>query len=127
MLNPSTADATKDDPTIRRCRGFAKKTGCFIVNLSPYRATNPKDLKKALDAGIDIFQEDKNRAIMENARNVGQFVLAWGASIPPFLDKAARIARQIAGPEALCLGKTKKGEPRHPLFVRKDQPFVRFL
>ena len=50
MLNPSTADSTLDDPTIRRCIGFAKawEYGALeVVNLFSYRATKVPDLKKA--------------------------------------------------------------------------------
>lgn len=52
MLNPSTADATQDDPTIRRCMGFARRWGyggITVVNLYAYRATNPRDLLTAAD------------------------------------------------------------------------------
>lgn len=60
MLNPSTADANADDPTIRRCKGFARGWGygrLIIVNLFAFRATDPRDMWKAHEGGVDIVGE----------------------------------------------------------------------
>lgn len=131
MLNPSTADANKNDPTITRCLGFARREGAggiIVVNLSPFRATDPQDLLDSHEAGIDVFQASENRAALDLARSFStRFVLAWGAGIRPWLDGAARAMRQAAGAEALCLGRTKMGEPRHPLMLRADTPLERFV
>jgi hypothetical protein len=128
MLNPSTATETEDDPTIRRCIGFAKREragGMIVVNLSPWRATDPRDLEKVQRAGVDVLLSDANRHAMQTARHYGRFVLAWGAHVRPWMDRAARTARCIAG-DPLCLGKTKHGEPRHPLMLRADTPLVSY-
>jgi hypothetical protein len=60
MLNPSTADANLDDPTIRRCKGFAKDWGygrLIIVNLFAFRATDPRDMWKAHELGVNVIGE----------------------------------------------------------------------
>jgi hypothetical protein len=129
MLNPSTADALQDDPTIRRCCGFARREGCggiVVVNLSPWRATDPAHLDAAIRRGEDVELEEKNREAMLWARDVGGlWVLAWGSGIRPWMDRAARTARSIA-PRPMCLGKTKMGEPRHPLMLASSTPLVEF-
>lgn len=129
MLNPSTADATEDDPTIRRCRGFARREGAggiVVVNLSPWRATDPAQLELAHKDGHDVLHTDENRRAMLAARSLGAFVVAWGAGIRPWMDGAARMARTIGADSVRCFGKTKTGEPRHPLMLRWDAPLVQF-
>src|SRR5579885_3397338 len=82
MLNPSTADATLDDPTIRRCRGFAKAWGCnglVVANLFAYRATNPKELKLA----DDPIGPDNDKILRELAKEHYDIVCAWGSSFVP--------------------------------------------
>lgn len=132
MLNPSTADATKDDATIRACIGIAARKrfgGIIVVNLSPWRATDPRELEAAYRRGEDVLRPDDNRAALERAcrrAGAGRIVLAWGGKIRPWMDSAARVACLVAGPGALCLGRTKAGEPRHPLYMPRDTPLVRF-
>lgn len=120
LLNPSTADANVDDPTVRRFCGFARREGAggvIIVNLSPWRATDPRDLEQAYREGKDVLWTERNRDAIEAAWRIsGKFVLAWGAGIRPWMEPAAFMVRQIAKPR-YCLGKTKMGEPRHPLYL----------
>jgi hypothetical protein len=128
MLNPSTADAERDDPTIRRCLGFAYREGAggiIVVNLCPWRATDPKELYRAREQGHDVLWKDGNYEAMEKARSYGPFVLAWGSGVRPWMDDSARMARQTAA-DAMCLGVTKNGEPRHPLMLRRDAELRRF-
>lgn len=130
MPNPSTADATIDDPTIRRCMSFAKREaagGIIVVNLYGLRATDPKALLRTHDP----FGPD-NRA---NILSLGEWamradmpiVCAWGAG---GWIKSADIATihllKSTGAKLVCLGKTAKGHPRHPLYVRGDQPLIAF-
>jgi hypothetical protein len=126
MLNPSTADATMDDPTIRRCIGFAKREGCTdltVINLFALRATDPGELTKHADPiGADNAKHLAEQ--IEAHQRIGTIVAAWGAnpiacsrSVEPF-----RVAVRAAG--ALCLGTTQDGSPRHPLYVKGDQPLV---
>ena len=131
MLNPSTADAALDDPTIRRCIGFAvreKAGGIIVVNLSPFRATDPKDLFAAADRGLDVLQREENRAAFREAVKYGPVVFAWGAHAKEWMREAqadlfdeARAAKQ----PIYHLGRTKHGEPRHPLMLRADTPLER--
>ena len=118
MLNPSTADAKEDDPTIRRCIGFAQRWGfggINVCNLFALRATDPKELKKASDP-----LGPENESILQDI--AAPVVVAWGGNIPNTLqaDHLARILRNKAKRQRhswWCLGKTKWGEPRHPLML----------
>ena len=122
MLNPSTADAERDDPTIRKCVGFARRlgyTGLSIFNLYAYRATDPADLKRAMRAGVDVVPRSNNERLrtMLNARHyVGDpVVAAWGAHAP---DQRVREVLAMPGAAALhALALTPKGVPRHPLML----------
>jgi hypothetical protein len=123
MLNPSTADAIQDDPTIRRCLGFAAREGCgqlTVVNLFAFRATRPEDLIKAADPVGPVNDRYLADQIRTHRESGGLIVAAWGAH-----DFARMRAREVAkrGPFH-CLGMTKAGDPRHPLYVRGDQPLV---
>jgi hypothetical protein len=123
MLNPSTADASIDDPTIRRCVGFARRDGygsVAVANLFAYRATDPKALLTCADAVGPLNDQYLGMALTERARRGLPTVAAWGAHAP-----AGRVADVLAiAPDAdwRCLGVTKAGAPRHPLYVRGDQP-----
>lgn len=125
MLNPSTADAMKDDPTIRRCIDFAQTTmhqGLWVVNLFAFRATKPSDLERAEDpvGGNDL-------EILEALTDGATIVCAWGAH--PIAAKRAGVVLgyiRKAGKTPMCLGTTKAGTPRHPLYVPRSQPFVTY-
>ena len=125
MLNPSTADASVDDPTIRRCVGFARDWGystLSVRNLFPYRATHPKDLLIALDpAGGDRGENELLAGLTAHLT-----VLAWGAFVP--FERQAKVLylfRSVfRGKLLYCLGLTKKEFPRHPLYVRKTQQLI---
>lgn len=131
MLNPSTADAELDDPTIRRCKSFAAREGCgglVVVNLFALRATDPAELKRHPDpVGPD------NVAYLTQAlsRNPAVVIAAWGAH--RFAAAQARavstsLARQLANRrmQLKCLGTTKSGHPRHPLYVRGTAPLITY-
>jgi hypothetical protein len=130
MFNPSTADASVDDPTIRRCMGFARRedyAGIWVINLHAFRATSPVDLRRALDP---FGPENADICIktFDDARDAGvPIICAWGALVAdfgvekPFLESSARRRARL-----LCLGKTKSGKPRHPLYVPAAQSFEAF-
>ncbi|MEM8834675.1 MAG: DUF1643 domain-containing protein [Planctomycetota bacterium] len=126
LLNPSTADASNDDPTVRRCQGFARRMGAGsleVVNIFAYRATDPRDLHAAYARGDDIVGPRNDRAIVRALRRAEFAVLAWGghgglggraAEVLQLLDRRGLLER------CSCLGTTASGEPRHPLYLRAD-------
>jgi hypothetical protein len=125
MLNPSTADASQDDPTIRRCLGFAKREGCTgltVVNLFALRATDPAELAKH----DDPFGPDNHLHLRAqfDAHRTGIIVAAWGAHPMAHDLGNAEVFSELCSLGALCLGMTKHGSPRHPLYVKSDQPLV---
>lgn len=117
-LNPSTADETKDDPTIRRCIRFAKDWGyggLLMANAFAYRATDPKVMKAATEPG-----EMKARnflSIDHHARRAGVVVAAWGVH-GTHQGRDAELLAMIPGLKAL--GFTIHGHPRHPLYMPAD-------
>lgn len=127
MLNPSTADATVDDPTVRRCIGFARSWGCggvVVVNLFAFRATDPAALLSAADpVGPDNFRHVIDAIEVDKPAKV---VCAWGAHrLPPMGNEmVARI--RMTGRELHCLGMTMAGCPRHPLYVPASADLVPF-
>lgn len=130
-LNPSTADHMKDDPTVRKCVGFAERWGygaMWIVNLFAYRATDPKVLRRAQRSGVDIVGDPVNRrAVLDGANDADRIVLAWGANATswgPYTQTVIRAIRTEIGParEVWCLGLTGEGHPRHPLRLPYSTP-----
>lgn len=119
MLNPSTADARVDDPTIRRCIGFADSWGCsglIVANLYALRSPKPRDLWRHADP---VGPENDN-VLRDLAREHSAIVCAWGGNAKD--DRVQRFVEIIddAGGELLCLATTKAGAPRHPLYLRAD-------
>lgn len=123
MLNPSTADASIDDPTIRRCIGFAKREGCDglkVLNAYALRATDPRVLRRHLDPVgklNDVY-------LMNSANRFGNITVAWGTNIDPSRQKAVRDILRKAGCFVSCFGTTKAGFPKHPLYLKNDAPLV---
>ena len=128
MLNPSTADALKLDPTIRRCMGFARREGMGsleVVNLFGWRSTDPKGLSEPEDP-VGPDNDDQVRLAMEAAHVVvaayGQHQLRLRAKTRAE-DRVLSIAASHLH-DVKCLGQTAAGSPRHPLYVRGDTPLV---
>lgn len=124
MLNPSTADASQDDPTIRRCRRFGRDWGCAgiaVANLYAYRATNPRELNHC---PVDPVGSNNDLWLRRLALEYGDVVCAWGANAGP--DRVKQVVRifQNSGAQMWCLGTTKSGAPRHPLYVKASQPLI---
>ena len=124
MLNPSTADAMTDDPTIRRCTRFARREDCggiAVVNLFALRTPNPR----VLPVAGDPVGPDNDLFIDEHATPGRLVVAAWGAG-GTLHGRAATVTGRLtaAGVHLRCLGVTDAGQPRHPLYLRADAPLI---
>lgn len=124
MLNPSTANAFTDDPTIRRCRTFSQRAGyggLAVVNLYSLRSTDPK----ALWTHKDPIGPLGDQFLQSQAGGHTSVIAAWGSH-------GARNGRGAAVTDALaaagvtlhCLGTTANGQPKHPLYVKDDTPLT---
>ena len=126
--NPSTAAADVDDPTIRREVDYTMRlgyNGYVKCNVADFRATKPKSLAEPAIQPIS----DLNRAtILNQASQASLIVLAWGA-VPKRIEPAAvELDRTLhsLGYKTYCLGFTKTGHPRHPLYMPKSAELVEF-
>lgn len=125
-LNPSTADETKDDPTIRRCIDFAKQWGfgaLCMTNLFAFRATHPAEMKKAeMPAGMD-----NEHHIRRRASQAGFVLVAWGKHGKHHHQdlNVCRYLREIEV-QPYCLGTNGDGTPKHPLYLPKDSKPIPF-
>lgn len=123
LCNPSTADASKNDPTVRKGIGFALRWGYSsveFVNRGAFRATNPKELLRAADP---IGPDNRTHCLAAFAR-ADLTVFAWGKAWPTKLDS---LSRPLNVPDAMCLGRNGDGSPRHPLMLAYDTPLEPFL
>ena len=133
MLNPSTADAEKDDPTIRACMGFTWNQwgyqGMMVGNLFAFRETSPTALFKAAKAANDIVGPENDRWLSEMARDAAIVVLAWGANV----ERTKQSIYRASAVESMfrswhrnvwTLGVTKDGHYKHPLMQKYDTPLI---
>ena len=120
LLNPSTADGRQDDPTIRRCMGFARAWGhgaLEVANLFAWRATHPADLRRA----VAPVGPRNDHYLLSAARRAARVVLAWGIHGSLLgRDQEVLALLERAGRELMCLGLTHGGQPRHVLYLRAD-------
>lgn len=154
MLNPSTADGREDDPTIRRCIGFSKLWGygsLVVLNLYSYRATDPAQLWDAVRAGKQVVGDGFDAETFGRLADglpryvrhqpVVNVVLGWGAVSKLAAPRVAEVLGMLGWkPDAggrvvdlsgrrprillLCVGTTKDGQPRHPLYAPYAAPQV---
>ncbi len=121
MLNPSTADGQTDDPTIRKCVGFAQRWGydrIDVVNLFAYRATDPRALLRLPEAD-DPFGPRNQEIVKSAAFECGLIVYAWGTH-GGHLGQNETMRGWIEGSTnktPRTLGFSKDGYPRHPLML----------
>lgn len=119
MLNPSTADAEMDDPTVRKCVGFARQWGrgaVLIGNLFAFRTKEPKLLRRAADP----VGASNDEALAWMAAAADMIVVAWGsrAKHPELVDRARAVVEgPLADRPLLCLKLLPNGDPGHPLFA----------
>lgn len=128
MLNPSTADHAVDDPTIRRCLGFARSWGfgeLRVVNLFALRAAHPTALLDTVAAGGDPVGPE-NPAHLRAVATAHTVVLAWGSNASAVLggDYPREVADALAaeGAALFHLGRCADGSPRHPLYLPAETP-----
>lgn len=132
MLNPSTADAETDDPTIRRLYGFARREGfgaISVANLFALRSADPK----LLPLHPHPVGPQNNHVLGLMFTRIDTILCAWGSGWTAKRPKALRALYEGSlfwrssihrhPPRLVCLGTTANGSPRHPLYVRADQPF----
>ena len=125
-LNPSTADETKNDPTVTRCIGYAKRWGyggMIMLNIFAFRATDPKVMKKASDpVGPDNYK------FLKMYHEFADITVACWGTHGAFGDQGKTVAKWLRrGKGLLCFGCTKEGHPKHPLYLRGDARLEPFL
>lgn len=124
LLNPSTANQYVDDPTNRRGLGFARAWGCgrcVFVNLFAFRTPKPK----VMMAADDPVGPDNDMHIEFWAEKSDKIVLAWGTH-GGFMDRDQAVLNLMKGFDLYCLGTTKDGHPRHPLYLAKKTKLKRW-
>lgn len=123
-LNPSTADAQKDDPTIRRCRAFAIRWGYggFVVtNLFAFRSTDPQAMKRAADP----VGPENDAYLSKWSRNAAVVVAAWG-NHGAFAGRGDKVRDELLEPPVSCFRMTKQGQPEHPLYQPTQAILIAF-
>lgn len=131
-LNPSIADESTDDPTIRRILGFADDWGfgtLVMLNAFAFRSTDPKVLHLRAAEGREVIGPGNDAAIARvfEAHRAGKLVVGWGMH-GALLDRGrqvAEMARTLHG-RPRCLGRTGSGEPKHPLYLCASTRTVRY-
>jgi len=118
LLNPSTADAVRDDPTIRRIIAFSRSWNygsAIVVNLFAFRATSPRALRTAT---INRIGEENDRYIREAATEAGSTIVAWGChGSLGYRGRSVITELRNIGLPIYCLGLTAGGQPKHPLYI----------
>lgn len=121
MLNPSTADEEKFDPTVKRCYNYAHAWGfgeLIVCNLYAFRSTDPKNLKKEADP----VGEDNEDVIVNSAVKSSLIIAAWGTH-GTYLGRDKEVITlitEILGQSLYCLDITKDGHPAHPLYQKAE-------
>lgn len=125
MLNPSTADEIKNDPTVRRCIGYATRwgfRGLYVANIFALRSTDPS----VLYASTDPVGSHNDTWIVDLAKSSDRVVCAWGAH-GALQGRGARVLELLraAGCSPMALRVTISGQPSHPLYLPNDaEPFL---
>jgi len=121
-LNPSRADARIDDPTLRRCIGFAQRwgfAGLRLANLFAWRSRDPAQLKRV----VDPIGPENDRWLLSLAAGADLIVAAWGNTGQEFA-RADQVRRQLS--PWYCLGLSRQGAPLHPLYLPRDRQLQRW-
>lgn len=126
MLNPSTADEIKNDPTVERCERRARTLGYGsfrVCNIFAFRATDPKVMR----AEPDPVGPDNDRSIEESCEWADQIICAWGTH-GAHLKRGAAVTEIVrkSGASPYHLGLSKEGHPKHPLYIAYAQQPMRW-
>lgn len=135
LCNPSTADASKNDPTLRKVLYYSQLwgfNGLTVVNMFAWRATKPKELVAQMKAGVDITGPENDVEIRAALQDAQALVLGWGSLAPRLrhlvAERTALILAMVreAGISPMHLGINDDGSPKHPLYLANDtqrEPF----
>lgn len=135
LMNPSTADETKDDPTVLRCQWRVSRWpadlpavgGVEVVNVFAWRETDSTKLPGLIANGTDIIGPDNDNAIREAVQDAAIVICGWGAP-GNLLNRGKSVLRLIhdTGKAAYCLRLNKDGDtPGHPLYISyKERPVL---
>lgn len=123
-LNPSTADETEDDPTVRRCIGYARDWGfggLAMLNIFAFRATDPR-IMEAHHQPVG----PENDAWLERwtAGSAADLVVACWGTHGALHDRGLAVRSLLHDLPLRVFGVTKDGHPKHPLYLRKTQELV---
>lgn len=128
MLNPSTADAARDDATIRRCIGFSMNDGyggIEVYNLFAWRSTYPAELLRVADP-----VGKQNATHLQRICNTRHIVCAWGNGCRELFkaiqDRRQELGETLGDRRLQCLGWTEAGQPVHPLRIPYTRGFAEF-
>lgn len=130
MLNPSTARHDEDDPTVRKCIGFARRGGAggfVIANILAYSTPHPREMVRAARNGVDVRGQHNEQAMgwaVGRPAIIGRNIAAWG-KVPPRLRGAAQcgiVQFMCSLPD--CFGLNGDGSPKHPLMLGYATPIV---
>lgn len=121
MLNPSTADEIKNDPTVERCERRARTLGFGsfrVCNIFAFRATDPKVMRAELDPN----GPENDKAILDSCEWADQVICAWGTH-GAHLGRGAEVTELVreSGVSPCHLGLSKDGHPKHPLYIAYAQ------
>ncbi len=140
-LNPSWADGSIDDPSLGRMMSFSKREGAseiYVCNFCAYRTSKPAELYRAAKSGFDVEGPENKRHIAEMLKTCDMCIVGWG-NARALRGQSEKISKH--SPESMmefikdqnvnkipimCLGTTKHGHPRHPLFVPASRKLVPF-
>lgn len=128
-LNPSTADEVQDDPTVRRCIRYAQQwgfSGMYMLNIFGFRATDP-GVMRSQDDPVGVDNDHWIRTIVSRC---DQTVFCWG-NHGLHRERSQAVCRLLGRLRSrrrvmYSFGLTGQGEPKHPLYLRKDAPLIPF-
>lgn len=119
-MNPSTAEAAVDDPTIRKEMVFTRRLGLdryLKFNVMDYRATDPSRLR---DPGVAPCSDQNRANIKEAAERAATIIICWGKLHKSLRRYADHVLIDLGGKKLWCLGKNGDGSPKHPLYLAHE-------